>query len=152
MEGKLIITTVDNTAITSLQIPYPADMITPCNREEADSHLLLPAPNYLATGHEQIMITTVDSNVVVLAIFAAAAPNPLCKLMNLWIEFMLERKDVISLNMNSQARWGLRKHEPCLFFMQSLAVKQLVNSKAKRKRLHGKLGMHFLWLSRHSYP
>ena len=152
VEGKLIITTIDNTAHTSLQIPYPADMITPCNHEEANSCLLLHAAHCLATGHERIIVTTVDSDVVVLAIFAAAALNPLYKLEKLWVEFMVGRKDVISLHMNWQARWDLTKHEPCLFFMQSLAVIQLVNSKAKRKRLHGKLGMHFLRLHRHSYP
>ena len=92
MEGKLIITTIDNTAITSLQISYPADMITPCNHEEADSRLLLHAAHCLATGHERIMVTTVDSDVVVLAIFAAAALNPLYKLEKLWVEFMVGKK------------------------------------------------------------
>ena len=88
VEGKLIITIIDNTAITSLQIPYPADMITPCNHEEADSRLLLHAAHCLATGHERIMVTTVDSDVVVLAIFSAAALNPLYKLEKLWVEYM----------------------------------------------------------------
>ena len=92
VEGKLIITTIDNTAITSLHIPYLADMTTPCNHEEADSHLLLHAAHCLATGHERIMVTTVDSDVVVLAIFAAAALNPLYKLEKLWVEFMVGKK------------------------------------------------------------
>ena len=92
MEGKLIITAIDNTAITSLQIPYPADMITSCNHEEADSCLLLHATHCLATGHERIMVITVDLDVVVLAIFAAAALNPLYKLEKLWVEFMVGKK------------------------------------------------------------
>ena len=92
VEEKHIITTIDNTALTSLQIPYPADMITPCNHEEADSRLLLHAAHCLATGHEGIMLTTVDSDVVVLAIFAAAALNPLYKLKKLWFEFMVGKK------------------------------------------------------------
>ena len=92
VEGKLFITTIDNTVITSLQIPYPADMITPCNHEEADSHLLLHTAHCLATGHEQIMVITVDSDMIVLAIFAAAALNPLYKLEKLWVEFMVGKK------------------------------------------------------------
>ena len=92
IEGKFIITTIDNTAITSLQIPYPADMITPCNHEEADSHWLLHAAHCLATRHERIMVTRVDSDVVVLAIFATVALNPLYKLEKLWVEFMVGKK------------------------------------------------------------
>ena len=57
VEGKLIISTIDNTAITSLQISHSADMITPCNHEEEDSRLLLHAAHCLATGHERIMVT-----------------------------------------------------------------------------------------------
>ena len=52
VEGKLIITTIDNSAITSLQIPYPADMITTCNHEENDSSLLLHAAHCLVIGHQ----------------------------------------------------------------------------------------------------
>ena len=86
VEGKLIITTIDNSAITSLQIPYPADMITPCNHEEEDSCLLLHTAHCLVIGHQWIIVTTVDSDVVVLAIFAAAALNPLYKLQKHCVE------------------------------------------------------------------
>ena len=92
VEGKLIIITIGNTAITSLQIPYPADMITPCNHEEADSRWLLHAAHCLATRHKRIMVTKVVPYVVVLAIFAAAALNLLYKLEKLWVEFMVGKK------------------------------------------------------------
>ena len=42
--------------------------ISPCNHEEADTHIMLHVKDTVQTGMRQIMIRTVDTDVVVIAI------------------------------------------------------------------------------------
>ena len=133
VEGKLIITTIDNTAITSLQIPYPADMITLCNHEEADSRLLLQAAHCLATVHKQIMVTTTDSDVVLLAIFAAAALNPLYKLEKLWVEFIVGKKRCYILAYELASMMGAEKTRAMPIFHAITGCDTTSEFKGKKK-------------------
>ena len=44
--------------------------MSPCSHEEADSRMLLHVTHAAKHGHHQILIRTVDTDVVVLAVFA----------------------------------------------------------------------------------
>ena len=58
--------------------------VAPCNIEEADGRLLLHAKHSTESGHQKIMIRTVDSDVVVISIFAF---HNLTGIQELWIDF-----------------------------------------------------------------
>lgn len=57
--------------------------LQPCNQEEADTRLFLHVMNASHNGLKKIMIITVDTDVVVIAIFAFS----LLDIEELWIEF-----------------------------------------------------------------
>ena len=57
--------------------------IAPCNHEEADSRLLLHAYDAAIHGHKKVMITTVDTDVVVIALYHFFS----LEVEELWIEF-----------------------------------------------------------------
>ena len=80
--------------MSKIAIPEPSEMIQPCTHEEADYRLMLHLAHCLETGHEKVMIKTGDSDVVVLAIFAAASlkrRHSLHSLEELWVEFMVAK-------------------------------------------------------------
>ena len=62
-------------------------MLVPCAHEEADTRLLLHAKHASETGQNSIIIRTVDSDVVVLALHAF----PMLNLTHLWIEYGVGR-------------------------------------------------------------
>ena len=67
----------------------------PCTSEEADHRLMLHLRHCMETGHTKIMMTTGDSDVVVLAIFATASmtEEPSFHLREeLWTEFIVMKK------------------------------------------------------------
>lgn len=67
IDGKQIIVTRDTGAISSTSISN-SHMISPCNHEEADTRVLLHAHHAVVQGYSRIMIRTVDTDVIVLAI------------------------------------------------------------------------------------
>lgn len=79
--ADIVIVTTFEDAVLSNQ---PVDQnISPCQQEEADTRMLLHVANASLTGHDKIMIRTVDTDVVVLstALFANLV------LEELWIAF-----------------------------------------------------------------
>ena len=83
--------------MSKLAIPDPAGMLQPCTHEEADYRLMLHLRHCVETGHTKITLTTGDSDVVVLAVFAAASmkEEPSFHLLEeVWIEFIVMKKNV----------------------------------------------------------
>ena len=58
--------------------------LSPCSHEEADSHMLLHANHTAHHGHHKILIRTVDTDVVVLAVSVAEGLGPEYEL---WLAF-----------------------------------------------------------------
>lgn len=56
--------------------------LTPCNHEEADTRIMVHVADAVLDGHSKIMIRTVDSDVVVLAV---SCLNILDTLEELWV-------------------------------------------------------------------
>ena len=53
-----------------MQLLQDVHTLSPCSPEEADSRILLHVAHAAQHGHHQILISTVDTDVVVLAVFA----------------------------------------------------------------------------------
>ena len=64
---KVIIFTVGESVLCSSNT-YNLDGPQPCSHEEADTKILIHNKGALNSGHKQIMIRTVDTDVVVLAV------------------------------------------------------------------------------------
>ena len=47
-------------------------LIAPCSHEEADSRMMLHVAHAVQQGHHQILVCSVDTNVVVLAVMVSA--------------------------------------------------------------------------------
>ena len=47
-------------------------LLTPCNREEADSRMMLHVAHVAQHDHHQVWVNTVDTDVVLLAMMVAA--------------------------------------------------------------------------------
>ena len=59
------------------------DALKPCSQEEADTRMILHVAAATQEGHRDVVIRTSDSDVVVLAVWAAESPRD--KLDQLWI-------------------------------------------------------------------
>ena len=62
-----------------------------CTIEEADGRLLLHAKHAVESGHSNISIRPVDSDVVVIAVYAFSQMGPIS---GLWIEFGVGKRNV----------------------------------------------------------
>ncbi|KAL8599495.1 hypothetical protein ACOMHN_065946 [Nucella lapillus] len=82
-EDKQIIITDGEAVLSKPLLPDPTSL-TPCNHEEADSRMLLHASHAAQHGHHAILIRTVDTDVVVLAVSLAQELQPEDKL---WLAF-----------------------------------------------------------------
>jgi len=60
------------------------DLLAPCTHEEADTRMMLHVAHASQNGHSKIMIRTVDTDVVVLAVSVA---NTLPEQSELWLAF-----------------------------------------------------------------
>ena len=78
---KLIVATKGENVLSNLQLN--SDFIAPCNKEEADTRIFLHVKHMSRNGCDKVMIQTVDTDVVMLAIYSF---NEL-QLSELWIEF-----------------------------------------------------------------
>ncbi|KAH3893913.1 hypothetical protein DPMN_018065 [Dreissena polymorpha] len=65
--------------------------ISPCNHEEADKRIMLHVKDAVQTGMRQIMIRTLDNDVVVIAISIVHKLN----ILNLWTAFGVGKKSKI---------------------------------------------------------
>lgn len=67
----LIVTNVGENVITSMT--YDSSMIQPCNHEESDTRIYVHVKDAVSAGHRKIIIRTVDTDIVVLAVSFFAA-------------------------------------------------------------------------------
>lgn len=81
-DNKTLVSTHLDQVKSSPQISSE-DSVTPCGHEEADTRLLLHANHASQEGHKRILIRTVDSDVVVLALSAFHSIN----VTELWVFF-----------------------------------------------------------------
>ena len=81
-QGKQLVIT-DSESILSKPPLHDSDSLSPCNHEEADSCMLLHANHAALCGHLNILIRTVDTDVV-LAISVAETLGPEHEL---WLAF-----------------------------------------------------------------
>jgi len=81
-DKQLVIT--DGEAVLRKPLLPDLTSLAPCNHEEADSQMLLHASHAAQHGHHAILIRTVDTDVVVLAVSLAQEWQPEDKL---WVAF-----------------------------------------------------------------
>lgn len=81
-DKQLVIT--DGEAVLSKPLLPDLTSLDPCNHEEADSRMLLHASHAAKHGHHSIVIRTVDTDVVVLAVSVVQELQPEDKL---WLAF-----------------------------------------------------------------
>jgi hypothetical protein len=68
-EDKKVVVT-DEKGVLSTQLLQDLHTLAPCSHEEADSRMILHVSHAAQHGHQQILIRTVDTDVVVLAVSA----------------------------------------------------------------------------------
>uniref|UniRef100_UPI00358E0007 uncharacterized protein n=1 Tax=Myxine glutinosa TaxID=7769 RepID=UPI00358E0007 len=70
-----------------IAVPPCADTaaLAPCNHEEADTRMMLHAAAAMKSGHRRVLIRTVDTDVVVLAVWMAQELNEVVD--ELWLAF-----------------------------------------------------------------
>jgi len=68
LPDKIIVTTHKQNVLSSS--PINSSNLEPCNHEEADSRIFVHVLDAIKQGHSKIMICTVDTDVVILAIAA----------------------------------------------------------------------------------
>ena len=81
--GKQLVIT-DGDSILSKPPLHNSDSLSPCTHEEANTWLLLHANHAALRGHLEILIWTVDTDVVILVVSVAATLGPEYEL---WIAF-----------------------------------------------------------------
>ena len=82
-EDKQLVVTNKMDVLSKPQLP-DISLISPCTHEEADSRMLLHVGHAVKSGHRSIMIQTVDTDVVVLAVAVAQTLPPENEL---WLAF-----------------------------------------------------------------
>ena len=89
LEGKQLFTTILDKCLSS---PFDADVSTlsPCTQEEADSRIFLHVAAAASCGHRQVIVRTIDSDVVVLAVSAFVSLDQ--DLDELWVVFGIQRR------------------------------------------------------------
>ena len=81
------------------------------------------------------MVTTVDSDVVVLAIFAAVALNALYKLEKLWVEFMVGKKRCYTSTHELASTVGPEKVRAMSIFHAITGCETTSEFKGKKKKI-----------------
>lgn len=97
LPGVQIVSTVEEDVISSQ--PIAKEGLTPCNHEEADTRMFVHVQHAVSKGYNKIMIRTVDTDVVVLAVTYVAKLN----VQELWIAFGVG-KNLKYLPAHSMAR------------------------------------------------
>jgi len=73
-DKQLVIT--DGEAVLSKPLLPDLTSFAPCNHKEADSRMLLQSSHAAKHGHHSIVIRTVDTDVVVLAVYVVQELQP----------------------------------------------------------------------------
>ena len=84
---KVIISTKDETIVSSQNDMSNVEYLQPCSHEEADTHILLHVAYCARQGLRKLVIRTVDTDVVALAI----GHFPALRLGELWVSFGVGR-------------------------------------------------------------
>ena len=82
-ENKEVFVT-DGKGVLSTQLLQVPHTLAPCSHEEAETRMLLHVSHTALHGHHQFLIRTVDTDVVVLAVFAITQLPAGCEL---WLAF-----------------------------------------------------------------
>ena len=81
VDGKILVAAKDDVVISNW--PINTDTLCPTNQEEADTRIFLHLKHISQAGHRKVMIRTVDTDIVVIAIALYDGFD----LDELWIEF-----------------------------------------------------------------
>lgn len=68
--SKQIVTTNGSEVVCSP--PQDTSLLAPCNHEEADTRMIFHLADAVSKGFQKILLCTVDTDVVVLSVAAAA--------------------------------------------------------------------------------
>ena len=80
---KVIISTKDETIVSTQNDVRDVEYLQPCSHEEEDTRILLHVAHCARQGLRKLVIRTVDTDVVVLAI----GHSPAFRLDELWVRF-----------------------------------------------------------------
>lgn len=78
-----VLSTLKECVVFAGPVPIKMEQISPCDHEEADSRIFVHLKHAAMCGHRKIIIRTVDTDIVVLAISCISKLN----IDELWIEF-----------------------------------------------------------------
>ena len=115
--------------------------IDPCNHEEAYTRALLHAAHAARNGHRKVVLRTVDTDVVVLAIFQMHN----LQLLELWLEFGVGKRHRVIPAHSITVRIGSEKASALPFS----GCDTTSAFSGRCKKLHGTSGVYFLKLHLH---
>ena len=110
---------------------------SPCTHEEADTCILLQLKDAVRHGNSRMSISTVDTDIVVLAVSSPQGLN----IFKLWIDLVPERASESLLAMKQPELWVLIDVSLHQSFMPSLGVIQC--PVFCRKRQEDCMGQHY---------
>ena len=114
---ELVVT--DRVQVLCVQQQQDAHLIGPCRIEEADSHMMLHAAHATQHGHHQILVRTVDTDVVVLPVMVA---ETLPAKHEVWVIFGAGKISDTWQPIKLQLIWDQRSCIPFLCSMHLLDV------------------------------
>ena len=136
--GKQVLCTCKDIVVASA-IEHSIECISPSSHEEADARLLLHAFDAAKNGHKKVVIKTVDSHVVVIALYAF----PHMAVKELWIEYgtgkYLQFLSIHELYSNLPS--GVPDLMP--FFMPSQDATLCHRFAVFERKVRGRPGCHF---------
>ena len=83
-DNKELVAT-DGEQVPCAPSQHETNLLAPCNHEEADSRMMLRVAQAARHGHQRILVYTVDTDVVVLAVMVAA--QKLSSQYEIWLAF-----------------------------------------------------------------
>ncbi|VDI11065.1 Hypothetical predicted protein [Mytilus galloprovincialis] len=112
--------------------------IAPCTQEEADTRMMLHVNDAVADGHKCVMIRTVDTDVVVIAI---SVLQKIESILELWIAFGVGKNfRYLSIHDIANALGPEKSHTAFYFFMHLQDVTKFLHLQTRGKKVHGTLG------------
>ena len=116
------------------------DQLSPCSHEEADTRIIIHCLDAARKGHQKLMIRTVDTDVVIIAI----CYYHLLNVEELWIALVLAPNFAIC--QHTDMRWLLerRRLDHCCFCMPFRDVTRYLSSLDVAKRQRGMSGCHLM--------
>ena len=82
-DNKELVAT-DGEQVPCAPFQHETNLLAPCNHEEADSHMMLHVTHAARHGHQRILVRSVDTDVVVLAVMVA---QKLSSQYEIWLAF-----------------------------------------------------------------